>query len=151
ALASRQANAAVALYQWGETDRVWPLFRLQPDPTLRTYLIHRLGPLGADPGPLLRRLGDEPDVSARRALILSLGEFAGARLPADVRTQLVPQLLHTYRTDPDPGIHAAVDWLLRHGREGPAPRPLDWGQADALERIDRQFQGKPPAAAQRWY
>src|SRR5262249_38525890 len=100
ALASRQANAAVALYLCGATDRVWPLFRLSPEPTLRTYLIHQLPPLGAAPLPLVRRLEQEQDVSARRALILCLGEFSGVQLTPTVREPLVPRLLEAYRTDP---------------------------------------------------
>src|SRR5262249_55002518 len=73
--ARRQANAAVALLRTGRPDAVWPLLRHRPDPRVRSYLIHRLGSLGADPGGIVRRLEEEPDVSARRALLLCLGEF----------------------------------------------------------------------------
>jgi formylglycine-generating enzyme required for sulfatase activity len=103
------------------------------------HLVHRLTPLGVDVRVLARRLEVEADVSARRALILALGEFGPEQLPADLRQRLVPRLLGWYRSDPDPGIHAAVDWLLRHGREGPAPRPLDWRQGEALGRIDQDL------------
>src|SRR5262249_18046689 len=47
-LAKRQANAAVALLRMNQPAKVWPLLQHSPDPTLRSYLIHRLGPLGAD-------------------------------------------------------------------------------------------------------
>jgi hypothetical protein len=40
---------------------------------------------------------------------------------------------------PDPGIHGAIDWLLRHGQEGSVPRPLDWGGATALAKIDAEL------------
>jgi formylglycine-generating enzyme required for sulfatase activity len=43
-----------------------------------------------------------------------------------------------------------VDWLLRHGKQGPQPRKLDWGQTAALERIDRELAGQPPGQ-RRWY
>src|SRR5207248_1143825 len=66
-LARRGSQAAVALLRFGQAGRIWPLFRQKADPRLRTYLIHRLGPLGADPRPLVRRLEKEEDVSARRA------------------------------------------------------------------------------------
>jgi len=59
ALAKRQANAAVALLRLGQSDRVWPLLRHSPDPRVRSYLIHGLGPLGAEPGPLVERLEQE--------------------------------------------------------------------------------------------
>jgi hypothetical protein len=142
-LARRQAQAAVALLQLGREEAVWPLFRHSPehspDPSRRTYLLHRLGPLNVDPRALLRRLDNEPDVSARRALILSLGEYTSAQLPEGVRGPLTAKLLRWYRDDPDPGVHSAIDWLLRHGTEGPTPRKLDWGQADALARIDAEL------------
>jgi formylglycine-generating enzyme required for sulfatase activity len=52
-------------------------------------------------------------------------------------------LLRWYRENPDPGVHGAIDWLLRHSQEGPEPRKLNWGQARALEKIDRELAGKP--------
>ena len=39
-----QSRAAVALARLGRADRIWPLLRMAPDPSLRTYLIHDLGP-----------------------------------------------------------------------------------------------------------
>src|SRR5262249_56439517 len=116
-LARRQANAGVALLRLGASAPVWPLLEHRPDPRARSYLIHRLAPLGADPRALVRRLEEEKNVSVRRALLLSLGEFGPDQVPADLRQRLVPRLLEWYRSDPDPGIHGAVDWLLRHGRE----------------------------------
>src|SRR5207302_10531564 len=91
-LARRQAHAAVLLLQLEEwdnrrgpldqsersrADRIWRLFRDSPDPHLRglrSYLIHRFARVGVDPDVLLRRYADERDGSARRALLLSLGE-----------------------------------------------------------------------------
>jgi serine/threonine protein kinase/formylglycine-generating enzyme required for sulfatase activity len=135
--ARRRANAAAIRIRFGEIDEaVWDLLKENPDPGVRTYLIHRLAPLGPDPRVLIRRLEKELDVSAQRALILSLGEYTAAELPEDVRRPLTAKLLLSYRADPDPGLHAAIDWLLRHGREGDVPRKIDWGQAEALARID---------------
>jgi len=47
--AKRQANAAVALLRLGAPQNVWPLFKPSPDPRVRSYVIHLLSPLGADP------------------------------------------------------------------------------------------------------
>jgi formylglycine-generating enzyme required for sulfatase activity len=149
--ASRRANAAAALLLLGRGEDAWPQLRHTPEPDTRSYLVERLDPLGVDARTLLLRLDAESDVSARRALILALGEFTGEQLPADVRAALVPRLLRWYRDDPDPGIHGAVDWLLRHSREGPVPRPLDWGQAEALRKIDSSLAGQPPSGGRRWY
>jgi formylglycine-generating enzyme required for sulfatase activity len=148
-LAKRQAQAAVVLLQLGQEDSVWPLLQHSPDPRRRTYLIHSLSPLGTDAMLLVKRLEAEADVSSRRALIRSLGEFSAAQLPEEVREPLVERLVRWYRDDPDPGIHGAIDWLLRHGKEGDTARALDWGQAEALRRIDQERTGRPPEG-RRW-
>ena len=151
ALALRQANAAVALLQLGHAGRVWPLLHHSTDPRVRTYLVHSMGPLNTEPHLLLQRLQSEPDASARRALILSLGEYTAEQLPEADRREVVDQLLHWYRDDPDAGVHGAVDWLLRHGRLGDAPRKLDWGQKEAIRRIDKDLAGRPADGPRRWY
>jgi formylglycine-generating enzyme required for sulfatase activity/tRNA A-37 threonylcarbamoyl transferase component Bud32 len=150
-LARRQATGAVTLLKLGAADGAWHVFRLRPDPEARSQLIYRCGLLNVDPTPLIRRLADEPDVSARRALILTLGEFTADRLPADVRGPLIEQLVRWYRDDPDPGIHGAIDWLLRYGREGQEPRPLDWRQEAAMRKIDDDMRRKEPDGGRGWY
>ena len=57
---------------------------------------------------------------------MALGEYGEKALPPSVRGPLVRKLLQWYRDDPDAGIHGAIDWLLRHGKEGPLGRPLEW-------------------------
>ncbi|HKB00599.1 MAG TPA: protein kinase [Gemmataceae bacterium] len=116
----RKANVAAARAALGDTKSVWPLLAHASDPTLRSYLIERLGPAGADPRALADRLLREPDASVRRALILALGGFRADRMP-----ELVPELVKLYDTDPDPGIHAATGWLLRHWNHGPLLAPIE--------------------------
>ena len=94
-LARRQANAAALLVRLGKADRVWPLLRHRVDPRVRAWLYHRLGPLEADPNVLVSQFDQEQDVSARRGLILSLGEFPSSRLSEETRQPLVDRLLHT--------------------------------------------------------
>jgi hypothetical protein len=64
-LAKRQANAAVALLRLNQPEKLWPLLRRTPpdDPRVRSYLIDRLSPLGADAGAILQRLDEEPDLN----------------------------------------------------------------------------------------
>ncbi len=131
AVASRRANAAAALLRLGEHGPVWPLLRHAPDPTLRSFLVQRLARLGVGPEALARRLGEEKDVSARRALVLALGELSPEE--AAVRESLAPRLLADYRGDPDPGVHSALDWLLRQR----------WGLGEALREADRALAGQP--------
>jgi formylglycine-generating enzyme required for sulfatase activity/serine/threonine protein kinase len=151
ALASQQANGAAALLQLGDAERVWPLLQHSPYPDRRSYLVQRLAPLGIDATSLVQRLEEEQDVSARRTLVLALGEYTAEQMPAELRTRLVPRLLEWYRSDPDPGLHGAIDWLLRHAREGPEPRKFDWGQAAALSKADEEQRGKEPPKDRRWY
>jgi formylglycine-generating enzyme required for sulfatase activity len=112
-LAKRQANAAVALLKMGQPEQVWPVLRHTPDPRARSYLIHRLSPLGANSGAILQRLDVETDVTIRRALLLSLGEYGKRELSPEARQALLRKVQELYRTDADPGLHAAAEWLLR--------------------------------------
>ena len=148
--AKQQARVAGQILRLGETAIVWSLLRHTSDPSLRTYLTHDFAPMDVDPRLLIARLLAEKDASVRRALILSLGEFNDEQLPANQRMPLVDRLLRWYREDPDPGIHAAIGWLLRYGKQGDKPRKLDWGQATALSAIDESLAGRR-AAGRTWY
>ena len=117
ALAKRQANAAVALLRINQPAKVWPLLKHSPDPRVRSYLIHRLGPMGADAGAIVKQLDMESDLTIRRALILTLGEYGETDFTPDARNALLPKLQEMYRTASDPGLHAACEWLLRRWKQ----------------------------------
>jgi formylglycine-generating enzyme required for sulfatase activity len=95
---------------------------------VRSYLIHRLSPLGADAGAIIKNLEEEPDITIRRALLLSLGEFGDKEFPPDARQAFLPKLQDIYRTDADPGLHAAAEWMLR-----------TWQQQDWLKQVNQQW------------
>jgi formylglycine-generating enzyme required for sulfatase activity len=107
-------------------------------------------PDDSNPDEIIRRLKREREATAKRTLILQLGSFSDQQLPVNKRNTVIPLLLNWYRTDPDPGIHSAIDWLLRHGQQGSIPRKLNWQQADALEAADRALSGKP-AERRKWF
>jgi formylglycine-generating enzyme required for sulfatase activity/Flp pilus assembly protein TadD len=143
ALVERQGQAAAALVQLGRPELVWPLLRLAPDPSLRTEVIHNLARFDSGARAvkaISARLETEPDASARSALILTLGEFPATAITA-ARQPLTARLLGWYRNDPDPGVHSAVDWLLRQ----------KWGQAGELDRLDREFSGMSLPTDRNWY
>ena len=102
--ARQEAEAAIAeLKRRSEVPDHWWRLRLRVNSTVRTYLIHNFGPLGVDPRIVVERLRIEGDPSARRALILSLGEYADQQLAPTLRQQFAPSLLRWYRNDPDAG------------------------------------------------
>ena len=127
-LAKRQANAAVALLRMDRSTNVWPLLKHSPDPTVRSYLLHRLGPMGADARDIIERLEVEPEVSIRRALILCLGAYKDAQMTLSDRPRLVERLFTMYETEPDAGLRAAAEWLLR-----------TWGQGKRIEAVDAKL------------
>jgi formylglycine-generating enzyme required for sulfatase activity len=157
-LAKRQANAAVTLLRTEQPKNAWPFLQHCADPRARSYLIHRLAPLGTDVSVLVKRLDAEPDATIRRALILSLGEFGEAAWPAEQRGVLVQKLQEIYGTAADAGLHAAAEWLLRHWQEEGWLRQTNesWAkdkamQVNRLEEIQKLLAKENGKAAPQWY
>jgi formylglycine-generating enzyme required for sulfatase activity len=138
-LAARQANAAIALFV-DDLDILWPLLRRGPDPSRRTWITHKLAGFWHEPVDLLRRLGKERDAGVRQALLLSLGEYPFWRLPAGRMDLVVAQLVRDYRDDPDPGIHGAIEWVLRR-----------WKQDDKLPKLKSHRPKNAPQGQLTWY
>jgi formylglycine-generating enzyme required for sulfatase activity len=140
-LAKRQAKAAVALLRMNQPAKVWPLLKHSPDPRVRSYLIHRFGPLGTEPGAIVKRLEEEPDVTIRRALILSLGpeELSAEVWSPEGKQRLVQQLKELYRRAADSGLHAAAEWLLRQWQEEAWLRETDQAWAKDKERKGKRL------------
>jgi formylglycine-generating enzyme required for sulfatase activity len=160
-LAKRQANAAVALLRMNQPEKVWPLFKHSPDPRVRSYLVDRLRPFGADARSIVKRLEDEPDLTIRRALLLSLGEYGEKVVSPDDRKALLPKSQEMYRTATDPGLHAACEWLLRQWQQEAWLKQVndewakDKGQRkNRLEDIKRRLPGRAasaPGVPPQWY
>jgi serine/threonine protein kinase/formylglycine-generating enzyme required for sulfatase activity len=138
-LVERQANVAAALLAMDRYEKVWPLLKHSPNPSLRSFLIEALGSAGPDAATLITRLTNEPDVSTRRAILLSLGGYGRDRLSLAERGDWLPMLAKLYRDDPDPGIHGASEWLLRR-----------WARDADLKPIGKELAGKPEGS-RRWY
>ena len=103
--------------------------------------------MGGDPQTIINRLDTEPDVTIRRALVLTLGEFTDTQLPAAQRQPLIEKLLAVYENEPDAGLHGAAEWLLRK-----------WGQAERLQAVvkklrskEEQLQARKAADKRQWY
>ncbi|RUL88689.1 bifunctional serine/threonine-protein kinase/formylglycine-generating enzyme family protein [Tautonia sociabilis] len=141
ARAERQGRVAAMLARMGAAEHAWPLLRSAEDPALRTKLIHQLAPFDVDPTEVADRLLAEPDPSARRALVLALGEYPENALVERRREAVASTLLQWFRDDPDPGLHAAIDWLLRRR----------WGLGGALDALMREVATTDPVADRDWY
>ena len=160
-LAQRQARAAVALLRLGQGEKVWPLLRHSPDPSVRSYIVNWLKPLGAEPKALMTKLEGlahdpvsipkdgksrmdailfHPETSKRRALILALGTYGTDGLSPGEREPLIGKLLDLYRNDPDAGIHGAAEWTLRQ-----------WGQQEKLKELDAELMKLKDRGDRRWF
>ena len=117
-LARRQANAAVALLRLDRPEKVWPLLRHSPIRGSAADLIHRLSPMGVDARVIVKRLGEESDLTICRALVLALGEYPDGALPPAEHELVEGRLREWYRTSADPGLHAAAEWALRRWKRG---------------------------------
>jgi len=116
-VARQQAQIAAAFWRMNQYERSRRVLKHTADPTARSFLIQRVSQWAIDPEMIWNELGQEKDVSIRRALILSLGEFDPERLAPVERESVIAQLLLWYRDDPDPGIHGATGWLLRRWKQ----------------------------------
>jgi serine/threonine protein kinase/formylglycine-generating enzyme required for sulfatase activity len=157
-LAKRQANAAVALLRMEESEKVWHLLKHSEYPRVRSYLIHRLGPLGVDASVVLDRLKSESDITIRRALLLSLGEYSEKEFTPSERGLLIERLHKSYRDDPDAGLHGAVEWLLRQLKQDQWLEQIEQDWAKDKHQRDQRLgsikeelaKGMGPAQPQ-WY
>ena len=55
----------------------------------------------------------ETNTAGRRHLLQLLGSYPSAALPSATLTKLADRLAEDFINDPDAGIHATIDWLLR--------------------------------------
>jgi len=160
-LAQRQARAAVALVSLGQGEKVWTLLRYSPDPSVRSYIVNWLKPLGAEPKALMTKLEGlahdpvsipkdgksrmdailfHPETSMRRALILALGTYGTEELSPGEREPLTGKLLDLYSNDPDSGIHGATEWTLRQ-----------WKQQEKIKERDAELMKVKDRGNHSWY
>jgi hypothetical protein len=157
-LAKRQANAALALLKLDRPDQAWAVLKHSPNPRARSYLIHRLYPFGVESVALIKRLDEEADVTIRRALLQSLGEFSEQAITPEDRMTLLPKLQDIYRKESDPGLHASAEWLLRTWNEEAWLKQVNDEWAKDKEQREKRLEGIAKALAKdqektapQWY
>jgi len=128
-LARRRCGAAITLIRLDMHRDALGVFRTPEDGDAEaaTQFVHRLKDRGVTAADILQCLDNAREPTARFPLLLALGEFvvengfavedefAIEGLSPAQCASLQKMLLDWYRHDGDSGIHAACDWLLRHG------------------------------------
>lgn len=141
--AIRQANSFSMLLRFRATDRIWPLLKQSPDPRTRSYIIHWLNGRSIEPQLLIQRLETETDPSIKQALMQCLGQLP---ITDTQKKTLSPSLLEAYQNDPDAGIHATTEWLLRQ-----------WNFSNEISIIDEKLKASldakniAPQTPRNWF
>jgi formylglycine-generating enzyme required for sulfatase activity len=155
------ADRVMAAFK-GNRQILWRALQRDANPAVRAYVIDRLPTSSAITAQdVIKRLQRTQDAGERAAVVLILGGFSDAQLPKNMRARASGPLLRAYRDDPDPEVHSAIDWLLRHVNEHPAPQAFfqqdypflhsehgasqpraEWGLHRELTEIDRPLSSK---------
>lgn len=134
----RKSNAAITLARLDQPEAVWPMLKHSPKPQTRSYLIDKIAPYNMDFKLIMNRLHDEKEISIRRALIQSLGEFREDQMPNKERLALIPSLKEIYLTDPDSGLHSSTEWLLKI-----------WGQQSLINQVNNTWKDEREPSMKR--
>ncbi|MHB8969851.1 MAG: protein kinase domain-containing protein [Pirellulaceae bacterium] len=142
-----RARTAVVSMALGMDNAVWSLLRPSSDPSLRTAVIHGLSPMVTSSTEVIAGVQTQEDVGIRRAMLLVAGELVGPLEDQSARSTALrkndPQalaLLQLFRNDPDPGVHAAVEWTLQY-----------FQQDAEMAQIQRELASTSPVGERQWY
>ena len=125
------------LARLGHWDAVWPLLDEAPDPAVRTQLVRRLGHV-VPPSDLLGGLTGPKAPAVRQAILLALGGYPKERLAPVDRSAVLAACRRLFERDPDSGVHAGAEWLLR-----------SWGRSEDLDVLTRTLAGHRPTG--NWF
>src|SRR4029077_20073439 len=104
---------------------------------VRTQLVHRLC-RAATPSSLIEGLRRPQEPTVRQAILLALGGYPRERLTQLEWAAIVAECRRLYERDPDAGVHAGAEWLLRK-----------WDRSADLGELQKKLEGRPPAG--NWY
>jgi len=130
----KQARAIAALAYLGQPVRLWETLAKPDAPDLQAELRSIALSFRIPLNLLAERAMVEANPTARQNLLLLLGMFPVKEIPDETRKSLKNLLMKEFTTNPDPGIHAAIDWLLRHA----------WNDAAELNAITKPLASKKP-------
>ena len=142
--ARQRSLAAVVLLRMDEPKVAWelvaPLLEHRSNPITRSLLIAALDPPAIHASIISKRLDEERDPSIRSGLVFALRKADLAQNTKEERQALDDKLLQMYRDEPDPGLHSALDWMLRAR-----------GKIDQLATIDNELATGNVEGRRRWY
>jgi hypothetical protein len=125
-VASRQANAIIALARLGATEHLWDSLESSPEPRLRSFLIDRMASFSVPAALLLDRLEVEDDESRQFALFAALAHYRPEQLPADELRELKASVNRLGTEHPHASIHSICRYLANK-----------WKWKDVVEQIDQ--------------
>ena len=118
----------------------WEIFRNEPDPRARTFVIYDSARYGLPLATLISRLKVDDDPSRIRGLLFAIGQH-GALEASAAESRLVESLIRErFLGHDDAGVHGAAEWLL--GKLGDSGNASDLNPAAASTRT---------AAPRRWF
>ncbi|MCC9658448.1 bifunctional serine/threonine-protein kinase/formylglycine-generating enzyme family protein [Rhodopirellula halodulae] len=124
-VASRQANAIIALARLGVVQPLWEALQLEPDPRLRSFLVDRMARLEMPVQTLLARLEDEQDESTKFAVLAAISKYRPDQLSNSQLRGLRELTTNWGTTDPRASIHAICRYLANR-----------WGWGETVAAID---------------
>jgi len=127
----RQGIASAIQISLGE-DAGFTVFSLSSDPTSKSKCLVMLGCLNVLPSRIMEKINSTSDVSSKKLMVISLGDLNLDLVDLDIKKNWERNFLERYQTDPDAGLHSALDWLLRKR----------WGLEKECDRIVESLKSK---------
>lgn len=109
----RRAKVACALLALNRLNDVWPHLISTSDPTFRCNVIELIPYAGIPSEKIWEWFTNHIHAQQRRTMLLMLGSLPISAASPQQRQVWIKELQRIERQDPDPGIHAAAQWLLR--------------------------------------
>ena len=109
---ARCALAAICLLRLDAGEAAWDIFRNQPDPRARTFVIYHGARYGLPLATLIARLKVDDDPSRIRGLLFAIGQHGALEASAPQSCPLVSLIRERFLGHDDAGVHGAAEWLL---------------------------------------
>ncbi len=123
-IASRQANAAIALYHLQHRDRLLPLLSHSSDPRLRSFLIDRAAAMLIKPQELFDQLVNESNVHRQIAIIEALAHYRREQVPDELANRIIGLIEGLGCTHPAAGMHSICLHFCRR-----------WGLSESEQKL----------------